>query len=159
MSALLAKQKFTKERFKIYHPGGNIGKSLLLAKDLMLKGNKIPLINFNSNIDKAIKIINQKNLGIGIITKKNNVIGIVTDGDMRRGLKDYSKKTKITSLMTKRPMFVGENLSAEKALSIMSDKKITSLIVSSDKDFKKRKSVFKPKGILHIHSLLKYGMR
>ena len=61
--------------------------------------------------------------------------------------------------MTKRPMFVGENLSAEKALSIMSDKKITSLIVSSDKDFKKRKSVFKPKGILHIHSLLKYGMR
>ncbi len=159
MSALLAKQKFTKERFKIYHPGGNIGKSLLLAKDLMLKGNKIPLINFNSNIDKAIKIINQKNLGIGIITKKNNVIGIVTDGDMRRGLKDYSKKTKITSLMTKRPMFVAENLSAEKALSIMSDKKITSLIVSSDKDFKKRKSVFKPKGILHIHSLLKYGMR
>ena len=159
MSALLAKQKFTKERFKIYHPGGNIGKSLLLAKDLMLKGNKIPLINFNSNIDKAIKIINQKNLGIGIIIKKNNVIGIVTDGDMRRGLKNYSKKTKITSLMTKRPMFVGENLSAEKALSIMSDKKITSLIVSSDKDFKKRKSVFKPKGILHIHSLLKYGMR
>ena len=159
MSALLAKQKFTKERFKIYHPGGNIGKSLLLAKDLMLKGNKIPLINFNSNIDKAIKIINQKNLGIGIITKKTNVIGIVTDGDMRRGLKDYSKKTKITSLMTKRPMFVAENLSAEKALSIMSDKKITSLIVSSDKDFKKRKSVFKPKGILHIHSLLKYGMR
>ena len=91
MSALLAKQKFTKERFKIYHPGGNIGKSLLLTKDLMLKGNKVPLINFNSNIDKALKIINQKNLGIGIITKKNNVIGIVTDGDMRRGLRNYSK--------------------------------------------------------------------
>ena len=72
--------------------------------------------------------------------------------------KNYSDKTKITSLMTKRPLFIGENVSAAKALSIMSDKKITSLIVSSDLDYKK-KAIFKPKGILHIHSLLKYGMR
>ena len=159
MSALLAKQKFTKERFKIYHPGGSIGKTLLLAKDIMLKGNKVPLIKSNNNIDKALKIISKKNLGIGIITKKKNVIGIVTDGDIRRGSKNYSDKTKITSLMTKKPLFVGENVSAEKALSIMSDKKITSLIVSSDLDYKKRRAIFKPKGILHIHSLLKYGMR
>ena len=61
--------------------------------------------------------------------------------------------------MTKKPLFVGENVSAEKALSIMSDKKITSLIVSSDLDYKKRRAIFKHKGILHIHSLLKYGMR
>ena len=159
MSALLAKRNFTKERFKIYHPGGSIGKTLLLAKDIMLKGNKVPLIKSNNNIDKALKIISKKNLGIGIITKKKNVIGIVTDGDIRRGSKNYSDKTKITSLMTKKPLFVGENVSAEKALSIMSDKKITSLIVSSDLDYKKRRAIFKPKGILHIHSLLKYGMR
>ena len=159
MSALLAKRNFTKERFKIYHPGGSIGKTLLLAKDIMLKGNKVPLIQSNNNIDKALKIISKKNLGIGIITKKKNVIGIVTDGDIRRGSKNYSDKTKITSLMTKKPLFVGENVSAEKALSIMSDKKITSLIVSSDIDYKKKRAIFKPKGILHIHSLLKYGMR
>ena len=125
----------------------------------MLKGNKVPLIQSNNNIDKALKIISKKNLGIGIITKKKNVIGIVTDGDIRRGSKNYSDKTKITSLMTKKPLFVGENVSAEKALSIMSDKKITSLIVSSDLDYKKKRAIFKPKGILHIHSLLKYGMR
>ena len=159
MSALLAKRNFTKERFKIYHPGGSIGKTLLLTKDIMLKGNKVPLIQSNNNIDKALKIISKKNLGIGIITKKKNVIGIVTDGDIRRGSKNYSDKTKITSLMTKKPLFVGENVSAEKALSVMSDKKITSLIVSSDLDYKKRRAIFKPKGILHIHSLLKYGMR
>ena len=159
MSALLAKRNFTKERFKIYHPGGSIGKTLLLVKDIMLKGNKVPLIQSNNNIDKALKIISKKNLGIGIITKKKNVIGIVTDGDIRRGSKNYSDKTKITSLMTKKPLFVGENVSAEKALSIMSNKKITSLIVSSDLDYKKRRAIFKPKGILHIHSLLKYGMR
>ena len=159
MSALLAKQKFTKERFKIFHPGGNIGKTLLLVKDIMLKGNKIPLIDFKKSIDKALKIISKKNLGIGVITKKNNVIGIVTDGDIRRESKNFSGNTKITYLMTKRPMFIGENTSAAKALSIMSDKKITSLIVSSDKDYKKRKSMFKPIGIVHIHSLLNYGMK
>ena len=53
----------------------------------MLKGNKVPLIQSNNNIDKALKIISKKNLGIGIITKKKNVIGIVTDGDIRRGSK------------------------------------------------------------------------
>jgi len=56
-------------------------------------------------------------------------------------------------------MHIGENSSAAKALSVMNDKKITSLIVSSDLDYKKRKVYFKPKGILHIHSLLKYGMK
>ena len=60
MSALLTKQKFTKERFKVYHPGGNLGRALLLVKDVMLTGNKIPLINFSNNIVSAVKIISKK---------------------------------------------------------------------------------------------------
>ena len=159
MSALLTKQKFTKERFKVYHPGGNLGRALLLVKDVMLTGNKIPLINFSNNIVSAVKIISKKNLGIGIVVKNKKVIGIVTDGDIRRGARNYSKKTKITTLMSKKPFYIGESVSAAKALSIMNDKKITSLIVSSDLDYEKKKAMFKPKGILHIHSLLKYGMR
>ncbi len=157
---LMNKMKFTKEKFKIYHPGGNIGQTLLLVKDIMIKErNKIPLINFNSNIVTAIKTISKKNLGIGIIIKNKSVIGIVTDGDIRRGAKNYSTKTKITVLMSRKPLYVGENTSAAKALSIMNEKKITSLIVSSDSDYKKHKVFFKPKGILHIHSLLKYGIK
>ena len=157
---LMNKIKFTKERFKIYHPGGNIGQTLLLVKDIMIRGrNKIPLINFNSNIVAAVKTISKKDLGIGIIIKNKSVIGIVTDGDIRRGAKNYSKKTKITVLMSRKPLYVGENTPAAKALSIMNEKKITSLIVSSDSDYKKHKVFFKPKGILHIHSLLKYGIR
>ena len=157
---LMNKMKFTKERFKIYHPGGNIGQTLLLVKDIMIRGrNKIPLINFNSNIVTAVKTISKKNLGIGIIIKNKSVIGIVTDGDIRRGAKNYSKKTKITVLMSRKPLYVGENTSAAKALSIMNEKKITSLIVSSDSDYKKHKVFFKPKGILHIHSLLNYGIK
>jgi len=157
---LMNKMKFTKERFKIYHPGGNIGQALLLVKDIMIRGrNKIPLINFNNNIVTAVKTISKKDLGIGIIIKNKYVIGIVTDGDIRRGAKNYSKKTKITALMSRKPLHVGENISAAKALSIMNEKKITSLIVSSDSDYKKHKVFFKPKGILHIHSLLKYGIK
>ncbi len=57
----MEKSKFSKERFKIFHPGGSIGQQLLLTKDLMLKGNKLPLINYKSNILKAIQIINKKN--------------------------------------------------------------------------------------------------
>ena len=157
---LMNKMKFTKEKFKIYHPGGNIGQTLLLVKDIMIRErNKIPLINFNSNIVAAVKTISKKNLGIGIVIKKKSVIGIVSDGDIRRGVKNYSKRTKITVLMSKKPLYVGENTSAAKALSIMTENQITSLIVSSDSDYKKHKVFFKPKGILHIHSLLKYGIK
>jgi len=157
---LMNKMKFTKERFKIYHPGGNIGQALLLVKDIMIRGrNKIPLINFNNNIVTAVKTISKKDLGIGIIIKNKSVIGIVTDGDIRRGAKNYSKKTKIVALMSRKPLYVGENTSAAKALSIMNEKKITSLIVSSDSDYKKHRVFFKPRGILHIHSLLKYGIK
>ena len=158
-SALMQKFKFSKERFKIFHPGGSLGQALLLVKDVMLKGNKLPLVNYKSSIPKAIQIISKKNLGLGIIIKNKFVIGVVTDGDLRRGAKKFSRKNKITSLMTKKPYFTTDDTPASKALSIMSEKKITSLLVSSDKDYKKNKGYFKPLGILHIHSLLKYGIK
>tara|TARA_Y100001970_G_C14191663_1_gene835746 strand:+ start:726 stop:1709 length:984 start_codon:yes stop_codon:yes gene_type:complete len=158
-SALMYKFNFSKERFKIFHPGGSIGQALLLVKDVMLKGKKLPLINYKSNILMALQTISKKNLGIGIIVKNKLAIGIVTDGDIRRGAKKFSAKNNITGLMSKKPLFIGENVSAAKALSIMSEKKITSLLVSKDSDFKRKKIFFKPIGILHIHSLLKYGIK
>ena len=112
-----------------------------------------------SNILKAIQIISKKDLGLGIIIKNKFAIGVVTDGDIRRGAKMFSRKNKITTLMTKKPLYTSENTPASKALSVMSEKKITSLLVSSDKNYKKNKAYFKPAGILHIHSLLKYGIK
>ena len=158
-AALMEKSKFSKERFKIFHPGGSIGQQLLLIKDLMLKGNKLPLINYKSNILKAIQIINKKKLGLGIIVKNKLAVGIVTDGDIRRKFSRGAKKDKINTLMTKKPLYINESASAHKGLSIMSNNLITSLLVSSDSDYKKHKIFFKPKGILHIHSLLKYGIK
>ena len=158
-AALMEKSKFSKERFKIFHPGGSIGQQLLLTKDLMLKGNKLPLINYKSNILKAIQIINKKKLGLGIIVKNSLAVGIVVDGDIRRGTKKFSKKDKINTLMTKKPLYINESASAHKGLSIMSNNLITSLLVSSDGDYKKNKISFKPVGLLHIHNLLRYGIK
>ena len=158
-SALMYKFKFSKERFKVFHPGGSIGQTLLLVKDIMVRGSGMPLINYNSSISKGIKIITQKDLGVGIVIKNKLAIGVVTDGDIRRGRKKFSNKNKIQVLMSKKPKYVSESTSAAKALSEMNKYQITNLLVSSDKDYQKNKVLFKPKGILNIHALLKYGIK
>ena len=61
-TTVMYKKKFSKEKFKIYHPGGNIGKSLLLAKDIMVSGKKMPTINYKKNFNEALKTMNKKNL-------------------------------------------------------------------------------------------------
>ena len=157
--ALMNKIRFSKERFKIFHPGGNIGRTLLLVKDIMITGNKLPTVNVNKSIYDATKTIDQKKLGLVVVIEKNNVKGILTDGDARRGIKDYSKDEHLKKFMTSDPLFISENAPASKALSLMNDKKITSLLVSSEKDFNKSKMSKKLKGIVHIHSLLKYGIK
>ena len=156
--ALMNKLKFSKDRFKIFHPGGNIGKNLLLVKDIMLKGEKLPTINFSKSIDEAIKVINSKKLGLVVIIEKGFVKGILTDGDARRGIKFYSKNEKLKKFMTFKPLFISEDQTASKALAIMNEKKITSLLVCSEKELNKKKSA-KLKGIIHIHSLLNYGIK
>ena len=158
-SSLMYKFKFSKEKFKVFHPGGSIGQTLLLVKDIMVRGSGIPLINYNSSISKGIKIITQKDLGVGIVVKNKLAIGVVTDGDIRRGRKKFSNKNKIQVLMSKKPKYVSESTTAAKALSEMSEYRITDLLVSSDKDYQKNKVLFKPKGILNIHALLKYGIK
>ena len=107
---------------------------------------------------EALKVINQKKLGIIVVLKKKHIAGIVTDGDLRRDMRVLSKKTNLQKLMTKKPMLVSENMPATKALAIMNDKKITSLLVVSDKDYEKKNNT-KLLGIIHIHSLLQYGIR
>jgi arabinose-5-phosphate isomerase len=157
-TTVMYKRKFSKEKFKVFHPGGNIGSSLLLAKDIMITGNKLPIIDYKKNLLEALKIIDQKKLGIVIVIKNKNIMGIVTDGDLRREMKFISRKTGLKNVMTKKPLIVNENMPASKALAIMSEKQITSLLVVSDNDFK-RKNKVKLKGIIHIHLLLKYGLK
>ena len=152
-TTVMNKRKFSKEKFKVFHPGGNIGESLLLAKDIMVTGNKLPVIDYKKNLSDSLKIMNQKKLGIVVILKNRNIAGIITDGDLRREVKFITKISNLKKFMTKRPFLVNENMPASKALAIMNEKKITSLLVVSDNDFKKKNNI-KLKGIIHIHFLL-----
>ena len=135
---------------------GNIGNSLLLAKYIMVTGPKMPLINYKRSFKEALKIMNQKKLGIIVLTKNKFITGLLTDGDLRRELNKISSHTNLQKFINKTPMTVNENMPASKALSIMNEKKITSLLVVSDKDANKRKKVLK--GIIHIHFLLQTGI-
>ena len=157
--ALMNKMNFSKERFKVFHPGGNIGQTLLLVKDIMITGNKLPKVNANKSIYDATKVIELKKLGLAVVIEKNKVKGILTDGDARRGIKYYSKNDQLKKIMTPNPLFVSESTTASKALSLMNEKKITSLLVTTEEDYNKTRSTKRLKGIVHIHSLLQYGIK
>ncbi len=156
-TTVMNKRKFSKEKFKIFHPGGNIGGSLLLAKDIMVTGKKLPIINHNKRVNDALKVINKKKLGIVVIVKNQSIVGLVTDGDLRREMKYVSKNNDLNKFMTKKPLMINESMPASKALAIMGEKKITSLLVVSDKHYK-RKNNIKLKGIIHIHFLINHSL-
>ena len=152
-TTIIHQKKFSKEKFKVFHPGGNIGRTLLLAKDIMIKGKSMPVINHNKKFNEALKIMNKKKLGIIIILKNKYIEGIVTDGDLRREIKNFNKVKDLKKIMTKNPFIVNENMPASKALAIMNEKKITSLLVVSDQHMRKKTKTLK--GIIHIHNILK----
>ena len=156
-TTVMRQKKFSKEKFKIFHPGGNIGSSLLLAKDIMVTGKNMPVINYKKSFSEALKIMNQKRLGIIILIKNKFITGLVTDGDLRRELNTNSNNRNLKNFVNKKPLVVNENMPASKALGIMNEKKITSLLVVSDKDVKKRNK--RLRGIIHIHFLLQSGVK
>jgi len=156
-TTIMEKRKFSKENFFLYHKGGNLGAALRLAKDIMVTGKKMPVVDHKKSFDHAIRIMNKKNLGIVVITKKGFIKNIITDGDIRRVLNNSPKKRNLDDIKKSQPMVISENISASKALGFMSEKKITSLLVVSDKDRSKKNKILK--GIIHIHFLLRDGIK
>ena len=155
-TTVMHKRNFSKEKFKIFHPGGNIGNSLLLAKDIMVTGSKMPTIDHKKNFKEALKIMSQKKLGIIVITKNKFITGLMTDGDLRREINKKLTNKNLNNFINKKPFVINENMPAAKALSIMSEKKITSLLVVSDKNYRSKGKTLR--GIIHIHFLLKRGL-
>ena len=157
-TTVMYKRNFSKEKFKVFHPGGNIGGSLLLARDIMVTGKKIPVIDFKKKLSDALKVMTQKKLGIVVVLQNKSIAGLFTDGDVRREMKYFSKDTYLKEIMTKKPIVINENMPASKTLAIMNEKMITSILVVSDSDFKKKHGL-KLKGVIAIHSLLKHGLK
>ena len=144
-------KKFGKMDFKKFHPAGSLGSQLKTVEDIMIKGNSIPFVNENTKMEKALKILSEKKLGILVaIDGKKKTIGIITDGQVRRfSQKNVSfKSLTVRKIMTKKPIFIDKNELAAKALSTMNNKKITSLLVNN------KKKPFKTIGVIHIHTIL-----
>ena len=147
----LKKKKINNLDFKKFHPSGSLGEKLKTVEDLMLTRDKIPFIDENRSMTKALKIMTEKKLGTLIVrNKKKYTTGIVTDGQIRRfNSKNINLNSlKVKNVMTKNPIKVDKNILATKALSIMNEKKITSLCVYE------RERKFITIGILHIHNIL-----
>lgn len=148
---LMELKDFKSEDFAKYHPGGALGKKLLLRVKDMLDETKKPTVSPESNIQSVIFEISEKRLGVTAVVENNQIIGIITDGDIRRMLSNTETISDITAkdIMTKNPKMVEPNSMVVEALNIMEDFSITQLIVSENNHYK---------GVIHLHDILKEGI-
>ena len=149
--ATMKYKKFSKLDFKKFHPSGSLGRQLKTVEDIMLTGKKIPFVNENILMKKALKILVNKKLGTLVIkNKKGFTSGILVDGDIKRASEKgiNLREINIRKIMKKNPISVEKSTLAAHALEIMNSKKITSLCVHGKN---KKKTI----GIIHIHNILK----
>lgn len=148
---LMEMRNFTSEDFAKYHPGGALGKKLLLRVGDMLDATHKPSVSPNSSIKEVIFEISDKRLGVTAVVENEKVIGIITDGDIRRMLNDRDSFTDLTAkdIMTKNPKMIQSTNMVVDALNILEDFAITQLVVVDNGEYK---------GVIHLHDILKEGI-
>lgn len=148
---LMEMRDFKSEDFAKYHPGGALGKKLLLRVGDMLDGTHKPEVAPESSIKAAIIEISEKRLGVTAVIENNKIIGIITDGDIRRMLNDRDNIAGVTAadIMSRNPKTIRSTDMAADALNTMENHSITQLVVADDGEYK---------GILHLHDILKEGI-
>jgi len=153
--ALLEMRGFTAEDFAMLHPGGSLGKRLSLhVQEIMIKGESVPVVSIDTSLKDAIMEITSKRLGVtAVVDESGKLAGIITDGDLRRLLEKTLdiRNLKAADIMTKKPKIIGTELLASRALQMMENFKITSLIVVDAES--------KPVGIVHLHDLVNLGLK
>lgn len=150
--ALLEKRHFSKEQYKMRHPGGKLGKLMLNAADLMHSGDEIPLVRADTKMADALIVMTEKSLGcVGVVDENGDLQGIVTDGDLRRKMSADLLTRSAGEIMTANPRSVTRETSAADVVRIMNTtgKGITGLFVLDGK---------KPVGFVHIHDCLRAGV-
>lgn len=148
---LMEMRNFKSEDFAKYHPGGALGKKLLLRVGDMLDDIHKPQVSPDCSIKKAIVEISEKRLGVTAVLENNKIVGIITDGDIRRMLNDRDNIAGVTAadIMTKSPKTIKTTDMAVDALNRMENFSITQLVVADEGEYK---------GVLHLHDILKEGI-
>ncbi len=154
--SLLDLRNVTEEDFAQFHPGGSLGKRILLrVKDVMHTGSEIPVVSEDASFSQTVMEMTVKKKGMTVVTKEKNgkhlVTGIVTDGDLRRHINDDNLKTLLAKdIMSANPKRIESHELAVTALRIMEEKKITSLVSLNEEG--------EIIGLTHLHDLLEQGL-
>jgi arabinose-5-phosphate isomerase len=152
--SLLERKGFREEDFALRHPGGILGRKLLLkVEDLMHRGADLPIVSEETAMKETLLEITAKRLGVtGVVNTQSELVGIITDGDLRRGLETRGDifRLKAKDLMTIKPKTIAADALAASAVGLMEQHSITSLFIVDLQA--------KPQGIVHLHDLLKAGI-
>jgi arabinose-5-phosphate isomerase len=148
--ALLEVRGFSALDFGVYHPGGKLGASLRHARDIMHRGERLPVVPLGTRMDAAIEEISRKGFGSVVVTTDDGgLAGIVTDGDLRRNLRPDLASLPVEAVMSRSPRTISGDTLLGKALEIQETGKITVLIVVEDG---------RPVGLVHYLDLLRAGV-
>ena len=148
---LIEMRNFQPEDFAKFHPGGALGKKLLLKVSDMVENSLKPMVAPEANIKKVIFEISEKRLGVTAVIENEKVIGIITDGDIRRMLNENDTFSHLTArdIMTKNPKLINSESMVIDAFQVLEHFKITQLVVIENQKYV---------GVLHLHDILKEGI-
>jgi arabinose-5-phosphate isomerase len=148
--ALLERRGFTALDFRVFHPGGRLGAMLKFVRDIMHRGEEMPLVAIGTPMSEAIAVMTAKTFGcVGIVDRAGLLAGIITDGDLRRHMTSDLLARQVEAVMTRDPKTVRPDQLVSEALELLNTLKKTQLIVVE---------AGKPIGIVHFHDLLRAGV-
>ena len=153
--ACMKRKKFTNKRFVLNHPSGTLATALIQVKEIMIKGNNIPIISSNKTMKSAVAEMTKKKLGM-VCVKSSKGTSCIVDGDLRRHSNNLFKK-KIMDVATKNPNWISEESTALTAIDKMTSLKISSLLVARNKDIKKKNK--KVAGVITMLHCLTRGIK
>lgn len=162
VTALISARHFSKDDYKIFHPGGKLGSALLKVDEIMHSGDELPLVKENDSMEKVINVMINKPLGcVGVLDENDELIGVITDGDFKRQIIKYPNliNMKIVDLMTKNPITIDKNKFALDAVTIMQkgvgeDNNYIQVLFVTDEE----QGIKKVVGLIHIQDCLKAGV-
>lgn len=140
------------EEYRSFHPGGNIGNSLMLVEGIMRKNEELPVVKSGTSVQDALVVMSEKAIGCLIVLDHNElVLGMITDGDLRRNIKKNFNESNVEDFMSGAPKAVPSGMLAIDALEIMNNQSIMQLVVMGDDR--------KIQGVIHLHDCLRVGLK
>jgi arabinose-5-phosphate isomerase len=147
----LERKGFSSADFRLFHPGGRLGRKLLRVRDIMHREDEVPLVSPGAPMSEAILVMTAKSFGcVGVCGTDRRLVGVITDGDLRRHMGDSLLRQTVAAVMHRNPKSIGPSSLAADALGTMNRFAITSLFVVDEAEH--------PIGFLHMHDCLRAGI-